>query len=109
MTERIPRDPPPLGGKERCRWERWRYRCGRIARKAASSSLSSPWLLAVAMSAVIVLLPFIDAGLSPPFGKYSPRMGQALDTQGKLWTGIGMLLFVLVCLWAFGPNRRDPS
>jgi len=90
------------------RWEWWRYRCGRIGRKAAGNSLFW-WLTLVALSALIVLLPFIDEGLHPPFGKYWPWMGQALDTQGKLWCGLGMLAFVLVCIWAFGPNRRNPS
>ena len=90
------------------RWEWWRYRCGRIARKAAASSLVS-WLALIATSALIALLPFIDEGLHRPFGKYWPWMGRALGTQEKVWTGLGMLLFVLICIWVFGPNRRDPA
>ena len=68
------------------------------------------WLIAAALGAVLVLLPFIDEWLFPPFGRYWLVMGgRPLHTGEKLAGGVFLLLFVLIGIWVANPNRRRPD
>ena len=66
------------------------------------------WLLCGVLAGMIVLLPFIERRLFPPFGRYWPWNGtEPADSFAALLAeGFGLLTFVVAVIWLVHPNRR---